>query len=941
MVSIRYILIVGLSILTWANSICSQTFTLFTKGEPTSVFVSEKENSVVKMAVSLFSEDMKNVFDIVPSVCEDILSGKVVIGTVGCDKELDRWLQELGINMSELRDHWEAFSLQTVKVEGKYHLIILGSDPRGTAYGLLELSRLMGISPWCWWADVTPEKRERLDLPINYKNKQQPSVKYRGIFLNDEDWGLSPWSARNFEQSSVKNEIGTKTYTRIFELLLRLRANTLWPAMHKCSTPFYWLKGAKELAAQYGIVIGTSHCEPLMRNNVGEWNRSEDEEYNYVTNKELVNQYWSKRLEEVCGYENIYTLGMRGIHDGKMNGVESLDEQTELLSCVIANQRSLLQKYIDKNVEQIPQVIMPYKEVLDIYDNGLKIPDDVTLVWCDDNYGYIPRLSNIKEQKRIGGAGVYYHISYFGRPHDYLWLYTTPPALIYTEMKRAWEYGARKLWMLNVGDIKPGEYGIEFFLDLAWNIDVITAEGVSGHLARWLRREFGKDASSALLPVMEEYFRLASIRRPEFMGWNRVEEYALSKRRGGITPVENTDFNPFVFGDEIQQRIDDYTAIADKVMEYASRIVVGRKDAYFEMIQYPVCAAAAMNRKMLYAQKARFFATRGMSVADEYASKSRDAYNEIAALTMYYNKIVGDGKWDGIMDMMPRRLPVFDPPVLPNKVGRGAGVPTSQVWPEGCSHGISPGTNYVFPDMLRSVGNACFISLYGEENRDIKWSVTGAPNWLNVHEKDIGVLKERRIVFDINWNFIQGSDKAKITLCVDNEKYILSVSAKDDLYMADNGVKSEVAGMIAWNAIDGDIVPASWVIEGLGHSTKAVALPKGKELKYEVNTVSSGDVLIRVGLVPNHAVGGGDKRYEISVDGASPVVVSSKVVIRSEEWKNNVLRNQALCQSVHNINTPGRHSIIIKALDENMIFDQLMLDFNPKRHFYQIPVSKK
>ena len=231
--------------------------------------------------------------------------------------------------------------------------------------------------------------------------------------------------------------------------------------------------------------------------------------------------------------------------------------------------------------------------------------------------------------------------------------------------------------------------------------------------------------------------------------------------------------------------------------------------------------------------------------------------------------------------------------------------------------------------------------MYSEKNEDIEWKIADVPIWLNVQEKDIGVLKEKRIVFDVDWNFVQGRNKAEVILYVGNEKYMLSVSAEDDSGMADNGVKNEVAGMIAWNAIDGSIVPADWVIDGLGHSSKAVVLPKGKEIRYEINTVSSGDVLIRVGLVPNHAVVGGDKRYEISVDGASPVIVSSKVIVRSEKWKNNVLRNQALCQSVHNINTPGRHSVIIKALDEDMIFDQLMLDFDRERHFYQIPVFKK
>jgi len=224
------------------------------------------------------------------------------------------------------------------------------------------------------------------------------------------------------------------------------------------------------MADKYGIVMATSHCEPLMRNSAGEWDAKKYGQYNYLTNKDSIISYWTERLKKVGQSENIYTIGMRGVHDGQMQGVKTLDEHTKALNLIIQDQRNLLSRYVNADVTKVPQVFVPYKEVLSVYDNGLQVPDDVTLIWCDDNYGYITRLSNEQERKRKGGSGVYYHISYWGRPHDYLWLCTTSPAQIYTEMKRAWDYGAQKLWILNVGDIKPGEYDTEFFMDLAWNI---------------------------------------------------------------------------------------------------------------------------------------------------------------------------------------------------------------------------------------------------------------------------------------------------------------------------------------------------------------------------------------------------------------------------------------------------------------------------------------
>lgn len=360
-------------------------------------------------------------------------------------------LQEYGIPLDMLQSLKEAFFITTF--ENKC-IIVAGSDARGTAYGILELSRLAGVSPWVWWGDVTPEKKNRLTLPANYRTLQSPSVEYRGIFLNDEDWLLQPWSWKHFEPSDIPGRIGPRTYKEIFKLLLRLRANTIWPGMHGMTTPFYLVPGAKEIADSCGIVIGTSHCEPLMRSNVGEWNEQTRGSYNYLTNREAVQNYWIERLQEVHSYENIYTIGMRGIHDSGMEGVKTLQEQTEVLQQVIDDQRNLLAKYVKPEVDQIPQQFVPYKEVLQVMENGLRLPDDIILTWCDDNYGYMTRLSDAEQQKRSGGAGIYYHLQYWGRPHDYMWLSAIQPGLIYNEMKQAYDKNVRRLWIVNVHDMK-------------------------------------------------------------------------------------------------------------------------------------------------------------------------------------------------------------------------------------------------------------------------------------------------------------------------------------------------------------------------------------------------------------------------------------------------------------------------------------------------------
>lgn len=909
-------------------------FELVSTSTPLTVYHSQNEADVVHTAVNLFIDDMEAVSGQLPVKTDLLRNARLLIGTLGQESSFDCYLSDWNIPTDDIAGKWEAFKIKVVERKDVQYLLVLGSDARGTAYGVLELSRIMGVSPWYWWADVSIEKRKSCVLPAGYENVQSPSVQFRGFFINDEDWGLVPWSTKNFDPQP-HTTLGTKTYEKVFELLLRLRANTLWPAMHGCSTPFYFIDGAREMADKYGIVMGTSHCEPLMRNTNGEWDKTRREAYNYVTNKEEVQTFWMERLNELKHSENIYTIGMRGVHDGKMQGTGSLDEQTQVLSQVIADQRTLLTQSLETDITRIPQAFMPYKEVLDIYNNGLKVPEDVTIVWCDDNYGYITRLNDKEEQKRKGGAGIYYHISYFGKPHDYLWLYSTQPALIYKEMRQAWDYGVRKLWILNAGDIKPAEYGIEFFLDMAWNINSICSNTISEHMTQWLNREFGKSLAGPLTKVFEEYFHLAGIRKPEFMGWSKVQEYQKAKRKGGMTEVQDSEFNPFMFGDELQSRVDCYETMVQSVLACAGQVPLSRKDAYFELVQYPVLAASAMNRKHLYAQKARLFATYYYPAANEYARKSREAYNEIAALTRTYNKDIQNGKWDGMMDMAPRKLPVFEAPLLPDEVKRNHLLP-AEIWMDGHIGPLVPDRVTELPLWSLGRDTELLFSLFSRGNRKIDWKVIEQPVWLDIIEKERDLLYEKTLALKVKEEKVQllKNTKQKFRLQVDGQTYDFNIS----FARLPDGVKVETRGMIAWNASDYNGEPDAQIIKGLGHSQSAVLLPKDKTLTYEVYTASSGNAVLRTALLPGHAVNGGHLRYSVSVDELPSRIVVYDAVIGTGEWKSNVLRGQTLKETFFQLDTPGRHIIRIKALDNDVVIDQLMLDFDVERKFYQFPV---
>ena len=479
-------------------------FKLAYGGRAAQILVSPDDFKVVRIAASDLAADVERVTGNKPALrteASSLSEQAVIVGTLGKSPFIESIVRAGKIDVGRLQGEWESFIIATIKdpLPGvRLGLLIVGSDRRGTAYGVYELSQAIGVSPWYWWADVAPEHKSNLIVSAGLRSEGPPSVKYRGIFLNDEDWGLQPWAALTFEPEL--GDIGPKTYARIFELLLRLKANTLWPAMHECTRAFNLYPENKLVADDYAIVMGSSHAEPMLRDNVSEW-KDKPENYNYLKNAEGVRRYWEERVRENASFENIYTLGMRGIHDSPIQGPKTSIERIKLLEQIFADQRAMLAHFVNPNITEVQQIFCPYKEVLEDYRRGLKVPDDVTIVWPDDNFGYIRSFPTPEEQKRAGGFGVYYHISYLGRPLSYLWLETTPPALIWEEMSKAFENGARKFWMLNVGDIKPAEIGIEFFMQMAWDIDRWRADNLQDFLKTWARREFGaRHAGETLSP---------------------------------------------------------------------------------------------------------------------------------------------------------------------------------------------------------------------------------------------------------------------------------------------------------------------------------------------------------------------------------------------------------------------------------------------------------
>lgn len=585
----------------------------------------KKDAALVKHLAAVLADDVERITGVRPAVSTKKSKGSnVILATTACTS-----------SHKELRGSWERYAIDT---HGNT-LSITGSDPRGLAYGVFHVSEEIGVNPWYWFADiVVKQPRQKAEnFSLNAVSKS-PTVKYRGLFINDEDWGLKTWAANNYEKEL--GDIGPKTYDRVCELILRLKGNMLAPAMHSCTGAFYSHPESQEMADKWGIMITTSHCEPLLFNNASltEWDRQRDGEWNYETNRETILSKLDRRISETSQYDNIYTMGMRGLHDEAMKGSTSPNDRARTLEKVFDEQRNILERYKHQRADRIKQIFVPYKETLDIYDAGLRVPDDITIVWPDDNYGYMKRVSNEAERNRKGGSGVYYHLSYLGTPHDNLWIATTSPQLMYEELLKAYTAGADRYWLLNVGDIKPMEIETQMFFDMAFDFSKFSYDNANRYQAEWLASLFGSEYKENFQYILDNYYRLAWQRKPEFMGYEMEWDSEENNR------LHDTDFS-FEKG-TAQKRLVDYQNISYAYQEIENSVASELRPALFEILGYAVQGAYQMNRKFLYAQANHETGNKS------FASQSVEANNQLEALRKRYSELF-DGKWDYMISEIP------------------------------------------------------------------------------------------------------------------------------------------------------------------------------------------------------------------------------------------------------------------------------------------------
>ena len=915
-----------------------------------SVVVDDNDFETVRVAAGHFADDLEMITGVRPGLSSvSKTSHAVIVGTVGKSAIIDQLVSAGKIDVSAIDGKWECYRIEIVKnpVKGvSKALVVAGSDRRGTAYGLFSISKSLGVHPWYWWLDIpvkkNPDPVYAIDAPFT---SDEPSVKYRGIFINDEDYGLAPWAKSGIDKES--NAIGPRTYEKVCELLLRLNSNLLLPAMHGCTKPFYQVPGNKIVADRYGIVISTSHHEPL-NFNTGGWRRDYGK-WNFETNAQKIIEVLKARVTEAAPYENVFSIALRGLGDGHMAGSDDIKERLKTLEAAFDAQRKILEETHGKPAETIPQTFTPYKEVLKLYEAGLNIADDVTIVWPDDNYGYMKRVSNPDEQKRSGGSGCYYHVSYHGKPHNFMWINSASAVLMYEELSKVYDTGGDRIWIVNVGDLKGCELGMDQFLAMAYDWDSYNYSNVWRYPVDWLVSVFGEDNRAVISDIMDSYYDLAFTRKPEYMGWGF--DYNM-ERKEICTDTEMSRVNY----KEMQRRLDEYERIsveADKLLE---KLPAELHTAYFHSVYYPVVGASLMNKVHLLAQTNRDYAAQGRTAAPKVAEDVRMWRDSIDRLTEIYNA----DKWDKIMSVNQYRKSAFNEmPIL-----------HEPVYDDGPSYGIEvegeglAGYN-ILPEFNSLTDKTYGFEIYSRNCKPLDVEIVSAPEWAKLQISD-DCYGDKSVDVAVDWSAAAqvGMSKGVIELKINGVNEQVFVSAKKHSNVPEEVKFVEDCGVVSIDAAsftrvkENDDIKHTF-LENFGVEGRAVMMgePMGVPqalvmnspyLEYDFYCESRGMVDIYTYLLPTfeyynalpqfeHDVQPEWTRYGVLVDAGQVIHPSFSAPEYTGDWYVNASRNCVIRKTTHYVDKPGKHTVRLICGTPGVVFQKVVIDFGGMKQSYMGP----
>lgn len=960
-------------------------FPLFKDGEVAQIYLSQSEPTPLKIAAKHLQDDIEMVTGEIPEIVHDTksLSGNVIIlSTIENNKLIE------AAQLEGLYDSYMMRSLKSPFTNVDSALVVVGSDAMGAVYGTYDISEKIGVSPLYWWCDITPKRLEEVVINDCTVEPHQPTVQYRGIFINDEEASII-WSQRT---SKIKSQgITPETYVRIFELMTRLKVNAFWPSMMEEGAFFFEAKDENGVAinpknaTDYGVWVGTSHCENMARNNNAEWYEwashnqhlfSDDlHEFDYTVNPEAIEQYWRERLIEAKDFNIIYTMGIRAVHDSafksRLMENPNLENRVKMLQKVIYRQRDII-KEVFGSEDAVPQIFVPYEETAELYNGeskngnekckGLDVPEDIILVSTDDNYSFLRQLPTEAELAREGGCGIYYHIAYQGNPSPYDWLTTIPYKQMQHELNKLYKAGAMRFWIVNVGDIKPSELGLKYFMDIAVDADLEFSREPREYLSENAVELFGMSEVQAeeFSDLFTRFCLKANTQKPEFMSscmsifydtptWQTYSYYSLSD-----------------FGDEAQRMIDEYTAMEADAKQMYDNISPNFKNAFYHLVYYPIRSANLMAQKSYYYYKNLIYAKQGrFASVNGYKNLSQKAMDAIDEDLHYINKVLEDGKWDGIMDPYAT-YNIYE------RVVDDANIPYRFTYND---YNIEESTN-------DGVGSVCEGQIIGDEDVNLlfsslednrrfidvfatgvnpqEWSIESDKEWVQFTATSGTTSSEQRVWVSIDWSTV-GAGEQEATISVNDKdgevkSYTIVAHKFTDKIRARSYV--EGAGFVSIEAenftkstkgADG----AQWrEISDLGYSGSSMAIEESRKvnsvkggaiLEYQVYFTSTGVFDATLFRIPTLNEGKG-KSCEIAVgvdnqtaqvlegirrkDQTVQRTMASGKKLAPTTWRLNAFTQIEKIPFEITIEEPGYHTIKVYQIDSEMAFDKIVIATN-------------
>jgi hypothetical protein len=890
------------------------------------IYVDANDFPGVVRATGDLQADVERVTGNMPVVVNDekqLGEHAIIVGTLGRSAIIDRLVQEGKIDASAIAGKWESTIVQVVAtpLPGiSDALVIAGSDKRGTIFGVYDLSEQMGVSPWYWWGDVPVRHRDGVYVKAGTFVQGPPAVKYRGIFLNDEDPDLTNWANEKF---GGYNHL---FYEKIFELLLRLKANYLWPAMwNACFNEDDRLN--PKLADEYGIVMGTSHVEPMMRADK-EWNRAgfTPPQWNYATNPDLLNQFWDQGIVRNDHYESIITVGMRGKIDTPMASSGGMPANIALLEKIVADQRTIIASRVNLDVTKVPQLWCLYKEVQGYYEAGMRVPDDVTLLWSDDNWGNIRRLPTAQERNRSGGAGVYYHLDYVGGPRNYKWIDTSSIPKIWEQMTLAYGHGADRIWIVNVGHLKHVEYPTEFFLNLAWNPGRWKSDNLLQYTRQWAARNFGSEYADQIADLIWRYSKLNGRIKPELLSPDTYSVMDYGEADGVVA---------------------EYQQIVSEAEKIQNELPADARDAFFEFVVDPAKAYSIVLQLYVTVAKNHLYTSQGRASANEMAEKAQALFKADQELSDYFNHKLGGGRWGHMMDQTHigytswqqptrNRMPALKRIDVPKDAGLGVAIEGSrEAWP-------AEDERAVLQDIDAFNRQRRYIDVFNLGQTPFQFAVSAGAPWIVVSQTSGTVDHDVRLWVSVDWDKAP-KDKSLGTVTISGlgQSVPVSFTAVNPTEITRTNLDGfiESDGCVSMEAehftrkVDSPSSP--WFrIDGYGRTLSAMTIRTGDDtplkqpfLEYRMYLFDSGGAELSAMIAPTQAfTPGRGLRFAISLDNQKPVVVDSLAHASQRDWERSVTNSIRIVTVPVTIDRPGYHVLKFWMVDPAVVLEKLVID---------------